>query len=93
MQVLRADMTFILLRHKCVRYKIQRILSSTMALSCLTVIGEAAIITVAFVLVRIYFLRPLTLSMIIYHQKHCASREMYRISNFISNQTWCYPFK
>lgn len=49
MQVLRAGTAFILLRHKFGRFKIQKILSSTVALPFLTVIGEAAIITLAFV--------------------------------------------
>lgn len=63
MQVLR---TFILLRHKLGRFKIQVFLNSTVALSFLTVVGEATIITLAFV----------RMSQIINHQKHCVSKEI-----------------
>lgn len=49
MQVLRADTTFILLRCKLGRLKIQKILNSTVALSFFTVIGEAPLVTLAFV--------------------------------------------
>lgn len=63
MQVLRA---FILLRHNLGRFKIQVFLNSAVALSFLTVIGEATIITLAFV----------RISQIIYHKKHCVSKEI-----------------
>lgn len=49
MHILRADMAFLSLRHKFGRFKIQKILSSAVVLSFLTVTREALIITLTFV--------------------------------------------